>query len=446
MSKSGTGKDPYNFGQGFERRVVELLCKSPKFFGRVGQWLKPDNLSTEAAKLAVQAAQAIAAEVGHGPDDSSLVVQRLSRWVIDGKVTYEQLITGVDLLDAADVEGASEESVIVELAPILKRREEADAVRQAMSDYGAKRDLDAVITKLERARRIGVEDNSAGVFLGPESFEDIRQLRLSDRMGFGCGELDIATDQGLWFGGFGMFMADTGGGKSMALTQMTAHAWLSGHFVGFITLELPIGMQLARLKANLTGVPTKEIVSGRMESIALDRLEELMARNELQGEAGNPLGLVVLKAFDKGTTTVKDIEQWVKDREQERGRKMNTLVIDYADELGSPKQEPEHLAIRRTFRDLSNLSMSRKLCLWSGTQTNRGERKRTRLTSRDASDGMAKMRIPDLSIGIRLSDDHSQCSYDLIKHRMSEAGMEIGPLPTDLTVARLFPVTRELYG
>ena len=53
--------DPYAMDAAFERAVVTLACCRPKFFGRTAFEVNPALLSSETAKLAMEAARAVRA-------------------------------------------------------------------------------------------------------------------------------------------------------------------------------------------------------------------------------------------------------------------------------------------------------------------------------------------------------------------------------------------------
>ena len=149
----------YNFDPAFEQQVVTLICARPRFWGRVGQELDPELFRSEPAKLAMRAARSIFDEAGHGPGSPALVIQRLRRWMADGKCSLEAIKKVAEVFDSAEDAGLlDDDEVIAELTPMLQERMRKDAVKIAIESYGKKGDLSKAVALEEKALRIGLPD------------------------------------------------------------------------------------------------------------------------------------------------------------------------------------------------------------------------------------------------------------------------------------------------
>ena len=93
-----------------------------------------------------------------------------------------------------------------------------------------------------------------------EHFDAIAKFNTLERLPTGIFDLDLQLDKGLARKQLGVWLGDAGGGKSISLVTQAAEGVRRNIFTGFITLELPEAIQMARLYANLTGVPTNEII------------------------------------------------------------------------------------------------------------------------------------------------------------------------------------------
>jgi AAA domain len=148
--------EPYPLDAKFERAVVFYACSNADFYQRIGHALDPEALETEAAKLAVKTAHDVAKDADSGPDSPMTVLQRLRRWMGEGKATQEQWRSvGCYLEDAEDAGLPTAEAVIAELVPILRRRLQADAVEAAMSEYAKRGDMQRVAEMIAGAKRLG---------------------------------------------------------------------------------------------------------------------------------------------------------------------------------------------------------------------------------------------------------------------------------------------------
>lgn len=424
-------KEPYRLDPAFERAAVTLACSRPRFYGRIGHAIDPDCLGLPAGKLALEAARQIAREQGKGPDRLLIVLQRLRRWMDDGRVRLEQIQDVDDLFaDAEDAGLPSDDTAVAELAPILKRRINGEAVRVAMDEYGKGGDFARTRKLLERADRLGDRDTSTGVKLGAGSYEEIDQLRTLERLPTGIPELDIALDGGLQRGGLGLYIGSSGDGKSMSLSSQAATSVRAGLFVVAATLEVPRPIWLARVKANLTGIPINNIIAD--SKVAEPRL------------VGMPLGPLIVQYFPPTATTFPDIEEWVAACEEQEGRKIDVLITDYGDKLGVPKARPEEGGYthgRVVFERMRVYAEERGIWHWSASQAVRRKDRKKILDLEDVADSMHKVRVGGLVITLNVSDDQAEILFRIAKHTTGKAKINVGPLPTDYVCGRIAPIT-----
>ena len=175
MSKN-TGVELYGFEPRFERFCASLCCASKQFWGRVGWGLEPDAMMEAPAKLAVKACGEVARELGHGPGDPVVVMQRLHRWMSDGKVTLDEVRAASDML--AEAAPTDPEKYVNELAEVLRRRMRMGAVRAAMDEYTKRGDFTKVAEQLHAADRLGKAD-AAGPITSTVKLSDVQPEKVS---------------------------------------------------------------------------------------------------------------------------------------------------------------------------------------------------------------------------------------------------------------------------
>lgn len=428
---------PYNLDPLFEKLMVTLACTSQRFYGRIGSAIDPELLKNEQAKTAMQAAHQINHDVGHGPASPLMVIQRLRRWMGDGKISLEAIKAVAEFFDdAEDVGLPDEESVTVELAPLIQARIRDDAVTAAIESYSKHGDLSKVVELEGKALRVGQVDTSVGTVLGTESFAEVTAMKDIARLSTGVIELDSVLDGGLQSGGLGILVGGSGDGKSMGLSHIGGTALLTTLFVAYATLELPREVVLARVKANVTGVPINTMLAGHVKN-AIRRLEELEHR----------LGRFVVQEFSPKVTTVEDIKQWVTNVEQQAGRKIDVLIVDYGDKLGARakkgEQQNEYTGALAVFEGLRTYAAERKIFCWTASQASRQKDSKKRLDLNDVADSMHKIRVADLVITLNLRDaetEEPQILFYVAKHRTGRSRCEVGPMPTEYERGRLCPI------
>lgn len=422
---------PYSFTDSFERVLVGLLATSPHFYALVGNEIESDAMPTSTGKLAMEAIQSIATDTGGGPGSGLIVVQRLRRWMDEGRVTRDEMDEVDDMIADAEDEGLpASADVLAELVPTLKRRLQNKAIKLAMDRYAKRSGMDEVQRMLDRAESIGRSESGLGVKLGgAASFQAIEELRHIDRCPTSVSEIDVEIGGGLPRGQLGMFIADPGGCKSMMLSQVGAFCQRVGLNVAVCTLELPVPIVLARIKANHTGVPIDAILAGDLEA------QQKLAEKP-------PLGNLWVKELTPQISTPEDVRTWIDELEQSMGKPIDVVVIDYADKLtiaGVGKQNSQYQVMMHVYEDLRVLVHTGKKWGWTASQsTGRGKRKRKgSIDLEDVSDSIHKVRVVDLAISLNPEDD--EIVFFVGKNRTGKSQMTVGPLPMHLHVGCVAP-------
>jgi len=438
-------KQPYNLDPQFERAIMVLACCKPRFYGRGVHKLEPELLGDETNKLLLNTVRAMVAENGGGPDSFTLVLQRLRRQMHEGKITFEQIIDASEAIDSAIDSGLPDEAAALsELAPVLKRRIQHQAVLAATHEWANRGDFSAVVDLIGEADRMGVsEDVSTGPQLGMSAFDKIDQLRFLERLTTGIPELDCKIDGGLHRGGLGVIVGGTGSGKSMMLAHIACQAWLLGLHVVYATLELPEPLVLARMIANVTGITINDI-SGGQQKEARERLSKL--------QAAGGLGVCNVKEFTPHATTIEDLFAWEDSCEQQAGRAVDLQVVDYADKLAAKSTGREkgnhasdYVAMRVVYEGLRVRGVGKSRFSWTASATRRNKTSdgKTGTAKRDVddvADSMHKVRVPDLVVTLNPNDEDRTMEYFVAKHRIGEGRQTAGPVPTDWETGRMCPL------
>lgn len=427
-------REPYQFDPAFERAVATLCARSPRFWARVGHALDPECVAAPEAKLVLQACALIQHRVGHGPSSTVLVLQRLRAQVAEGRITQAQVDAVGAYFDAAEDFGLPpDEEVAAELVPLIRRRLHSQAILTAHDEYARRGDFKVVADTIARAERLGEAELSAGTLLGAGAEEVVAQMTQLVRLPTGVLELDLQMRDGLHRTGLGVVLGGSGDGKSMYLINQAAVGSVAERlFVGVATLELPKPVQVARLMANMTGVPTNLILENP------DERRRAWGRYEVMRPS---IGGIVVEEFSPHATTVLDVRDWCDRSADTYGRKFDLLVVDYGDKLYEPrvKSDNEYVAMRYVYEGLRrDIAVARDMWVWTGAQASRpGKDQAKRLELHHVSDSMHKVRVADLVLTLNARDDGAQILYFVAKNRLGRARFQVGPVPTDFERARM---------
>ncbi len=433
---SGKAVVKYGLDPSFERTVAAVLCSRPKMFGIIGGEIAPERFNLPEVSLAVRGAIAHAKDSGHGPHHASVVLQRLRRWYGEGSITIEEVNAVVDMLSDMEDVVLDEHSISTELIPLLQKLIRSEAALVGMEEYGKPAsDFAKVEVLLQRAKSLGIQDHSTGSKLGLGALGDIKRVRQADRLSLGILELDAGLGGGLPRGKTGMFVAGPKAGKSMYLTHVNATTLLTGKFVAMATLELSEEDQQSRLIANLTNIPIDSIIEGLMEYEVADALEELMPR----------IGVFRTKWFPPISTTMVEIMEWVKEIEQEEGRKVDLLSMDYLDKLGSSnkKQTSSYDIQGQSAEEYRLYIHGRSMYGMTASQPKRrpANERSKRIDIEEVADSQNKVRVMDLVLtGHRPTENEIEI-YVAGARNMRDK-FSVGPYPMDLACGRIVPVER----
>ena len=431
----------YGLDPAFERAVLLLCARKPRFWSRVGHALMIDCMELPEAKLVLEACTQIAREQGTGPASEVLVIQRLRRRVEQGSLTMQDVLAVAAVFDEADEHGLPpDDSVAAELAPLLRRRAEQAAIMQAHEAYTKRLPMQDVMVSLERAGRLGHAETSVGTkLLG--GFGEMRSMRNLERLPTGVMELDVILNDGLPRSQLGVVLGGAGDGKSMYLSNQANEAVKRQVHTCYATLELPKPVVLSRLYAGLTGVPIDNILENDQDCAEAERRMEMLAPR---------LGSCFVEEFSPHATSVLDLLEWVKRCEDDLGEPIGCLCVDYADKLFDPrfKGDNEYMAMRYVYEGLRrDIAVAKKLWLWTGSQAGRrGDGKQKRIDLGDVSDSMHKVRVADLVVSLNVNPEGGDMTFFVAKNRTGKSRMQAGPIPTDFARGRIVPVTRELMA
>ena len=437
---------PYGFAPEFEESLAYLCASRPKFFEAVGRVLEPDALGTPQGKLVVTLAQEIARDTESAPKSNVVVIQRAARWRESGKITQEDVESVGKLFDAVEDDGVPpSDAILSEVVPVLRARLRRDLLMKGVEDIGKGKDLAKLATDLMRAESIGeIGEGIGGAALGMESFEGIRELLGKCRISTGISELDYALGGGLPIGTLGLAIGASGEGKSMFLNHGACQKVWDGGFVGYATLEIAKAFEEARAIANLTGVPETDIENMEPKAVALaqKRLPMVLANG----------GLLQVKDFTPMVTQVADIARWVDECEQERGRKMDALYVDYLDKVGMVDHKGDARGGYESGRivgdGLKNLAADRKMHLWSASQSKRKDnRHKVNAAPKDlddVADSIEKPRIAHIVVTLNATGENGdEIMYFVAKHRSGKSRQKVGPIPHDFGFGRMAVINRK---
>jgi hypothetical protein len=322
---------PYALAPEFLRAVCFRFAgghadKRDGLWAQFGPAIEPELIADPCARVVVETVRAVYAETKRAPTVLATTMQRMQRSVDDGALSYDAFEDACAyLLEFDPTTAPGPEELAAQLEPVLSRaviqRRLAPEAVNAMVTMNTKR-LQKSIALVEK-----MQAQTQAIQPGGDWDEaDAEAERFAELPTFRTGLPIDAMIGGIKRIAMTQILAGTGVGKSPALIHMIAEAMFEGLFVVGFTLEDPDPMVRARLKANLLNCRVDEAIADPRGC----------TRKMLDAFPG--LGRFRLHELPADTTTPEDLFDIVDAEEQQAGRSIDVLAIDYPGKLAAPRK------------------------------------------------------------------------------------------------------------
>ena len=214
-------------------------------------------------------------------------------------------------------------------------------------------------------------------------------------------------------GELAIFTAISGGGKSVALQNLTLNWALQNYNVLFISLELSEGLVSKRIDSMLTNIPNTSIFR------QIDKVELIVKQKERH------LGAIQVKYMKSGSNT-NDIRAYLKEYQIQYNRKPDMIVVDYLDLMSpnSRRVDPTNFFAKDKLvsEELRGLAMEQEIILLTASQLNRTGYDELNPNASHIAGGISKVNTSDLVINISntpASRERGEIGFHFIKTRNS---------------------------
>lgn len=425
--------DPYTMDADFERAVIRYMVTDRRFYGAIRQGLEPEAFPSADARMVAEVCGLCFQETGNGPGSEVIVNQRLRHMCHeDGKITIDTAIaTMLYVQDAVDDDACPDaESVLSIFVPQLKDRVKTEVLRDALMGEG----IEEIRKKFDQVDQIGFVDTSLGSRLGSHVFKGLGRIHAMEKLPTGMVPLDAYLRGGIPRGSTYCIGGDSNAGKSTALTQMAAANIREGGLVLFATNEDPEHMVQAKILADLTDVPFEQLLQGNTD-VAERRYVE----------RGAKYGTLFTKEIEVDLFSPTDLEEWKREVEESEGRKVDVIVIDYADRMtdGKPDRGDYHL-MKNVYNGLQTIAKKGHCVVATASQTKELKRGSKWIRLGDLSDSKHKGRIAKVVVTLNPKDD--EYWVYVAKSKLVKADHEIKIVATDWAFGRITPVPPRVVG
>lgn len=399
-----------------QKVLLEYLISSPDTFALTSPIIEPSYFDPEvrnAAKFILDYYE----EYNHTPKPEQIEAE-----------------TNVSLTPR-DVTNDQLEYCANEIETFCKRKAIEHAVLKSpelleKGDYGKIEEVikDAVTVSLNRDIGLRYFDDPA---------ERLRKIAQEDaKISTGYAKLDMHLNGGTSPGEMLLFSANSGGGKSMTLSNLAVNYLEQGLDVVYFTFELSEYLVSRRFDSMITGFGQVHW-ENKIDDIAMSI-----------DDAAPNLGDLTIKYFPSGTCT-NTLKAFLKEYELLTGKLPGVIVADYLDIMGPN----ENMSMDNVFeKDKKTSEQFRDMCIEyraipiSASQQNRDAVNAAHIDQSHIAGGISKINTTDNHISIVFTDAmraNGEISFHLIKTRNSDGVGEMVPLEWDSTSLRITDPTNQ---
>lgn len=273
----------------------------------------------------------------------------------------------------------------------------------AAPDKIARGEYEEVEEKLKDALLISLTRDLGSNFFTDFQSSLIEMQENNGTMSTGYSAVDRILYGGLNRGELTIFLARSGGGKSLMMQNIALNWATMGLHVVYISLELSEALINKRLGSMYTGVTQKEIMR-KMENTAL-MIGKKYKENKTSITATR--GSLLSKQMKQGSTC-NDVRSYIKEYEIKFGYPPDALVIDYLDLLypNNKKINPSDLFVKDKFvsEEMRGLAQETRMLCISASQVNREGMNELEFDFTHIAGGVSKINTSDNVIGLLMTD------------------------------------------
>ena len=328
------------------------------------------------------------------------------------KIEAVRAETGVQLFDVGEVGRAESSYISTELEVHCRNKaiEEAILAGPALLQKG---DFSKILETLKSAITVGLQkDIGIDYFHSPQE-RLLRTLQTEARISTGIAELDELLGGGLARQELILFLANSGGGKSMNMLNLGKNLLAQGLNGAYITLEMAEGVVSKRLDSMIS-----KVGGGNL-------LKEISKVSTSIENAAKKMGRFIIKRFPESRTTVHDIRSFLTQLEQSQGFRPDFIIVDYIDIMGTTANiSYDNLFVKDKYvtEEVRSLGFDYDAIVISASQLGRAAIEAERLTQAHIQGGISKINTSDWALAVVQNDlmrSVGEVYYELLKARNS---------------------------
>jgi hypothetical protein len=411
----------YKFQPSVEQAIVGCLISSSTFWAKLGVDMDLGKLPSAVAVAVAGATLELFEEHGEAPGELVVLQKLYDAYDEKGNMSVETLTQLETYITEACACVPDKLDVLIKAASKVVRKEERVRVSEQVFEALASNDsLSDVAKKIQHVETIGLKASIGSLTDEGEDmgFGHFEALGKEEYCPLGFPNIDEAMGGGPTRGTFNLLLGPQKSGKSMVLSQAAVQGVYQNLFVAVVPLEIASIAWMQRMYGGLMGVPYKEV----------SRHKETYRRLKASAFPNGDFSIMKRDA-SSGDVSVEMIFAWVAEIEKKKGRKVDSLVIDYLDRVqilnvdGTINHkigtyEGQNVICKALLNWAQGLDNEGTHQRWvhSASQTKRLEKK-VLPQAGDVADSINKVRVASTTFGLLNMQEDNTVSANVIESR-----------------------------
>lgn len=399
-----------------EELILKNLILNKPYFEKVFPFIKPDYFDIYNFQKIFSTLQDFSSKYQKQPSIEALqlLVEKRTDLSDQSHSEIQDILSNLKLDKRTD-----EEWLISETEKFCKNQALYGAIRESIS-----------ILEEEKAGNKGnipklVSDALAVSFdksVGHDFLEDYAKRhefynREEEKIGFDIEMLSKITDGGFPKKSMIVFLATTGGGKSLVKCHLAANALLSGKNVLYITAELSEERVANRIDANILGMNLKDV-----KKLSLPELEK-----KIRHFKEKTTGKLIIKEYPTGAANSNHFRHLINEVRLKKNFVPDIVCLDYLNICASSRIKQygsvnSYSMVKSIAEEVRGLAMEYNFLLITSSQFNRNAYGSSDVDLQDTSESMGLTHTADAVFGLISSEELEESGKIIMKQLKNRFG------------------------
>jgi archaellum biogenesis ATPase FlaH len=391
-----------------ELLILKNLIYNEDFVRKILPYLKCEYFQDYSQKVVFEEIQEFFSSYNQLPTKEAIEIEVENRT----DLTEESFKNCLAITSGLEYEPVEDEWLFSTTEKWCKDRAVYLALMEAIhvADGGdSKRNRDAIPSILQEALSVSFDTR-----IGHDYIEDVEERyefyhKKDLKIPFDVDYLNRITDGGVSRKTLNLFVATTGGGKSLFLCHVSSSILLQGKNVLYITLEMSEEKIAERIDANLLDVSIQDIKKLSKEQF-LSKATQLSRKTQ---------GKLIIREYPPGSANINHFKALLKELEMKKNFVPDAIVIDYLNICASSRYKTStsnsYTYVKSIAEELRAMGVEYNVPIYSSCQFNRSGSSNSDASLEDTSDSFGIAYTADLLLAIISTEELEQMNQILIK-------------------------------